>query len=69
VRDFLKGAPVLVYVDIRPRKPYFGGIPFDYLSWLEQDHHFAERWKNYTKIGETDGYAVWSLRHIDQPSA
>jgi putative flippase GtrA len=69
VRDFLKGAPALVYIDVRARKPYFGGTPFDYLSWLQQDRDFAERWKNYRKIGETDRYAVWSLHPIARPSS
>jgi hypothetical protein len=58
VEDFLKGAPDLVYVDVRRRKPYFGGVSFDYLAWLKGNPGFAERWKTYRKIGETSGYDV-----------
>jgi putative flippase GtrA len=61
VEDFLKGMPERVYVDVRRRKPYFGGLPFDYVAWLEGDPAFAERWKSYTRIGKISGYEVWAL--------
>jgi putative flippase GtrA len=59
--DFLKGAPERVFIDVRNHKSYFWGAPFDYLAWLETDPGFAERWKDYTKVGKTSGYEIWAL--------
>ena len=59
VEDFLTGQPAIVIVDERASKPYFGGIPFDYLHWLGEDRMFAAAFASYALVGHRRNHSIW----------
>lgn len=59
VEDFLTGRPTIVIVDERPSKPYFDGIPFNYLTWLGEDPAFAAVFGSYAFVGHRRQYSIW----------
>ena len=65
--DFLKGDPQVVFVDVREEKPYFGGVPFDYLDFFRRDERFAQRWHDYKLAYTVAGFEVW--RRPDRAAA
>lgn len=63
IEDFRNGAPDLVLVDMRSKKPYFGGIPFDYLAYFMRDARFAAIWSNYRPAGSFFGFEFYRRQH------
>jgi hypothetical protein len=51
VEDLIKFKPQLVFVDVRPEKPQYGGIPFDFVDYFSKDARFKKLWSQYEKIG------------------
>ncbi len=62
VEDFLDGQPAIVIVDERLSKPYFGGVPFNYLTWLAEDRRFGARFERYSQVGHRRDYSIWRLK-------
>ncbi len=60
VKDFVVGQPELVFIDDRKVKSYYGGVGFDYLDFMREDHAFANMWSNYKRIGRSMSYEVWA---------
>lgn len=60
IADFVVHKPELVFVDDRPRKPYFGGSQFEYIPFLLEDDRFSKIWRDYRRVGTADDYQVWA---------
>jgi hypothetical protein len=57
--DFLVGRPDVVFVDAREPKPYFGGVPFDYVEFFSESPGFRAAWQHYTLVDTELGFEVW----------
>jgi len=69
IADLAARQPELVFVDARPRKPFFGDIEFDYIEHFSADPRFAELWGRYEQIGKDDGFEVYRLRpEVPEPT-
>jgi hypothetical protein len=71
VSDFMADMPDLVVVDNRTEKSYFGGLPFDYLEFFQEDERFAHIWSEYVWVGEVVEFAVYRRNcapHCDKVS-
>jgi hypothetical protein len=56
IADLAAHRPQLVFVDARPRKPWFGDTAFDFIE------HFAALWAGYERIGAIEGYEIYRRR-------
>jgi hypothetical protein len=59
VSDFTADMPDLVIVDNRTTKPYFHGVPFDYLDFFRKDKRFSRIWSEYVWVDEVVEFAVY----------
>lgn len=62
VEDFRRGKPDLVLVDMRRRKPHFGGSSFDYLKHFSTDRRFAAIWSEYDRVARVKEFDFYSRR-------
>lgn len=62
VEDFQQCRPDLVIVDVGKNKPYFKGIPFDYIKFFSSDKRFQTIWKNYCYQETINGHFALYLR-------
>jgi len=62
VEDMIKFKPQLVFVDVRPDKPQYGGIAFDFVDYFSKDARFKKLWSKYEKIGGKLGFEFYRLK-------
>jgi hypothetical protein len=68
IADLSASLPELVFVDARPKKPWYADIEFNYIAHFSADPRFAALWARYEQIAEVDGFEVYRLRS-DEVSA
>jgi hypothetical protein len=63
IEDLTKFKPEVIIVDVREPKPYFGGIPFDYIKYFSKDQRFKALWSHYAKTRHSKfGFDFYSLK-------
>jgi hypothetical protein len=67
IADFTASLPELVFVDVRPRKPWYGDIDFDFIAHFSADLRFATLWARYERIGGEQGVEIYRRRSDSMP--
>jgi hypothetical protein len=62
IADLSQGRPDLVFVDVRPWKPWQGAIDFDFIGRFSADPRFAALWARYELVGEEAGFEIYRRR-------
>ena len=62
VADLTRWSPALIFVDVREDKDYFGGLPFDYISYFSEDPRFAQIWSRYELFLDFGTYHLYRRR-------
>jgi hypothetical protein len=62
IADLSRGRPGIVFVDVRPWKPWQAATDFNFIARFSADPRFAALWERYQLIGEVDGFEVYRLR-------
>jgi hypothetical protein len=62
IADLSASLPEIVFVDVRPRKPKYGDIDFDFIAHFSADPRFAALWVRYERIDEVLDFQVYRLR-------
>jgi hypothetical protein len=62
IADLSQGRPELVFVDVRPWKPWQSAIDLDFIGRFSVDPRFAALWARYEPIGETQGFEIYRRR-------
>jgi hypothetical protein len=65
VADLSQQRPEIVFVDVRPWKPWQAALEFDFIARFSADPRFAALWARYERIAEVDGFEVYRLRSDD----
>jgi hypothetical protein len=68
VADLEAMPPALVLVDVRPHKPAFAGLPFEYLRYFSRDARFRRIWSAYRRAGTLAGYDYYVRAGADVPA-
>ncbi|MGH6885825.1 MAG: hypothetical protein ACREGK_07110, partial [Geminicoccales bacterium] len=67
IADLSARRPEIVFVDARPRKPWYGDIDFDFIAHFSADPRFAALWARYERIGDEQGFEVYRRRSDEIP--
>jgi hypothetical protein len=67
IADFSASLPELVFVDARPRKPWYRDIDFDFIAHFSADPRFAALWARYERIGGEQGFEIYRRRSDSMP--
>jgi hypothetical protein len=67
IADLSASLPELVFVDARPRKPWYGDINFDFIAHFSADPRFATLWARYDRIGGEQGVEIYRRRSDSMP--
>jgi hypothetical protein len=62
IADLSEGRPELVFVDVRPWKPWQSAIDLDFIDRFSADARFAALWARYELIGEEQGFEIYRRR-------
>jgi len=68
IADLSASLPELVFVDARPRKPWYGDLDFDFIAHFSADPRFAALWARYERIGGEQGFEIYRRRSDSVPS-
>ncbi|MGH6912619.1 MAG: hypothetical protein ACREH3_02805 [Geminicoccales bacterium] len=67
IADLSASLPELVFVDVRPRKRWYGDIDFDFIAHFSADPRFAAVWARYERIGGEQGFEIYRRRSDPMP--
>jgi hypothetical protein len=67
IADLSASLPELVFVDARPRKPWYGDIDFDFIAHFSTDPRFAALWARYERISREQGFEIYRRRSEPMP--
>jgi hypothetical protein len=62
IADLSDGRPELIFVDVRPWKPWQSAIDLDFIGRFSADPRFAALWARYELIGEEQGFEIYRRR-------
>jgi hypothetical protein len=64
IADLSARPPDLVFVDARPRKPWYREPGFDFISHFSADPRFAALWAEYERIGSVEGFEIYAAKPL-----
>jgi hypothetical protein len=65
VDDLTKQPPALIFVDVSPKKLYFGNRDFDYIKYFSADPRFVRIWSGYEEVVQVGDFLVFRRRAPD----
>ena len=60
--DLTRRPPALIFVDVAPRKVYFGDRSFDYIRYFSNDPRFVAIWADYQPLARIGHFIVYRQR-------